>query len=249
MTSEASGGSCGSGALSAAFSKAMMPVTGPMVKSSPFAGLAISSIVGGTASVLGGGKFSNGATTAAFGYLYNALGAVARRNIIIGSTVLGGSAAVIGCTTVTGGACAGGAVPVFAGGARLGFRFGVFAANLADSLGIFSSTESGEEASITSDDEKKQDVEKDPRRRFNKGERDRAQDRSKDPDGDPSCEYCGTKTTNKPGQPNSAQTDHIDAWSKGGRSNDSNAANSCRSCNLSKGAKDLGTQWLPPGYR
>lgn len=81
VTSEVSGGSCGSGALSAAFSKAMMPVTGPMVKSSPFAGLAISSIVGGTASVLGGGKFSNGATTAAFGYLYNAVAAEAREGV------------------------------------------------------------------------------------------------------------------------------------------------------------------------
>jgi len=29
------------------------------------------SVVGGTASVLGGGKFANGATTAAFGYLFN----------------------------------------------------------------------------------------------------------------------------------------------------------------------------------
>ncbi|WP_169803251.1 HNH endonuclease, partial [Janthinobacterium agaricidamnosum] len=110
-------------------------------------------------------------------------------------------------------------------------------------------TDSGEGASSSSDDEKKQDVEKDPRRRFNKGERDRAQDRSKDADGDPACEYCGIKTTNKPGQANSAQTDHVDAWSKGGRTNDSNAANSCRTCNTSKGAKDIGTQWLPPGYR
>ena len=31
------------------------------------------SVVGGTASVLGGGKFGNGAVTAAFGYLYNHL--------------------------------------------------------------------------------------------------------------------------------------------------------------------------------
>ena len=31
-------------------------------------------VVGGTTSVLGGGKFENGATTAAFGYLFNQLG-------------------------------------------------------------------------------------------------------------------------------------------------------------------------------
>ncbi|WP_349970779.1 HNH endonuclease signature motif containing protein [Pseudomonas caspiana] len=77
----------------------------------------------------------------------------------------------------------------------------------------------------------------------------RAQDRSKDADGDPTCEYCGVKTTNTPGRPNSAQTDHIDAWSKGGKTNDANGANSCRTCNASKGAKDFGPQWLPPGYR
>ncbi|MRR08306.1 MAG: hypothetical protein EG828_15560 [Deltaproteobacteria bacterium] len=32
----------------------------------------ITSVVGGTASVLGGGKFANGAVTGAFGYLFNA---------------------------------------------------------------------------------------------------------------------------------------------------------------------------------
>ena len=35
-------------------------------------GLVASSVIGGTASVIGGGKFSNGATTGAFGYFFNA---------------------------------------------------------------------------------------------------------------------------------------------------------------------------------
>lgn len=33
-------------------------------------------LAGGTASVLGGGKFENGAATGAFGYLYNELGSL-----------------------------------------------------------------------------------------------------------------------------------------------------------------------------
>jgi uncharacterized protein RhaS with RHS repeats len=94
-------------------------------------------------------------------------------------------------------------------------------------------------------DDKKAD--RDSKRLFDKDQRERSRDRSKDADGDPTCEYCGVKTTNEPGFPNSSQIDHIDAWSKGGKTNDDNAANSCRTCNASKGSKELGTQWVPPG--
>jgi RHS repeat-associated protein len=65
------GGKCGAGAISAALSKAVVPITGPMGKDNLLGGVAISAVVGGTASVLGGGKFSNGAETAAMGYLEN----------------------------------------------------------------------------------------------------------------------------------------------------------------------------------
>jgi hypothetical protein len=41
-------------------------------KASFGAGLVISSVAGGLASVAGGGKFANGAVTAGFGYLFNA---------------------------------------------------------------------------------------------------------------------------------------------------------------------------------
>lgn len=68
--SVASGGKCGTGALSAAFSEAAtvnhLQAPGP-------AGVITAAIIGGNASVLGGGKFANGAQTAAFGYLFNQL--------------------------------------------------------------------------------------------------------------------------------------------------------------------------------
>ncbi|MDT9002484.1 RHS repeat-associated core domain-containing protein, partial [Paucibacter sp. APW11] len=71
VTTVAGGGSCGSGALSAAFSKAanVYGFTGK----DHVSGVITSAIVGGTASVLGGGTFANGATTGSFGYLFNCL--------------------------------------------------------------------------------------------------------------------------------------------------------------------------------
>ncbi|SFV02101.1 RHS repeat-associated core domain-containing protein [Polaromonas sp. YR568] len=67
----ASGGDCGSGALAAGAGSAWSKY-GP--KFEGFAAKLVShAIVGGTASVLGGGKFENGAVTAAFGYLFNEL--------------------------------------------------------------------------------------------------------------------------------------------------------------------------------
>jgi RHS repeat-associated protein len=73
VSAAASDQKCGPGALSAAFSKAMTPVTGPLGRSDPIAGALASAIVGGTAAELGGGKFANGAVTGAFGYIFNRL--------------------------------------------------------------------------------------------------------------------------------------------------------------------------------
>ena len=98
-------------------------------------------------------------------------------------------------------------------------------------------------------DKPKADVERDKQRYFDKGQRQRAQDRSKDSDGDATCEYCGVKTTNEPGKKNSAQTDHIIPWVEGGKTTDENANNSCASCNPSKGKKETGTEWIPPKER
>jgi hypothetical protein len=64
----ASGGKCGPGALSGAAGS----FAGPLMKDLNFeAKLVATSVVGGVASVAGGGKFANGAVTAAFGYLFN----------------------------------------------------------------------------------------------------------------------------------------------------------------------------------
>jgi RHS repeat-associated protein len=72
VTSAASGGKCGPGALSAAVSKGLG--VGDVTKSMNFvAGAAVSAVAGGTVSVLGGGKFANGAQTGAFSYLFNFL--------------------------------------------------------------------------------------------------------------------------------------------------------------------------------
>jgi RHS repeat-associated protein len=69
VTAVAGGGKCGPGALSAAFSKAALPITAGL---SDGLGRALAqAVVGGTGSVLGGGKFENGAVTGAFGYIFN----------------------------------------------------------------------------------------------------------------------------------------------------------------------------------
>jgi len=60
------GGDCGSNALGAGFGAAVSPVTPKGI-----AGFVTATTVGGTASVIGGGRFANGAMTAAYGYLYN----------------------------------------------------------------------------------------------------------------------------------------------------------------------------------
>lgn len=105
------------------------------------------------------------------------------------------------------------------------------------------------EASNDGDKPSASDVQKDKKRRFDKGQRERARDRSRDADGDPTCVYCGVKTTTEPGKPNSSQTDHVLPWSLGGPTSDDNAANSCQGCNGSKGAKELGKDWIPPNLR
>ncbi|MDO9052836.1 MAG: RHS repeat-associated core domain-containing protein, partial [Gallionella sp.] len=65
----ATGGSCGSGALSAGFAEFAGPKFGNDWNT---AGQTFKyAILGGTGSVLGGGKFENGAMTGAFGYLFN----------------------------------------------------------------------------------------------------------------------------------------------------------------------------------
>jgi hypothetical protein len=71
VSSVASGGSCGSGALAAGFSEGIGPHLPKFDNLA--ANVAIRAILGGVGSTLGGGKFENGAVTGAFGYLFNEL--------------------------------------------------------------------------------------------------------------------------------------------------------------------------------
>jgi RHS repeat-associated protein len=79
LSAVASGGKCEAGAISAAAGAAAAPLVleatsdasgNPTIQR--LEGSAISGVVGGLASLAGGGKFENGAVTAAFGYLFNA---------------------------------------------------------------------------------------------------------------------------------------------------------------------------------
>jgi RHS repeat-associated protein len=70
VSSVASGGSCGSGAMSAAVGAALSPITNSIVpKGDLIGGTIVRATAGGLASVAGGGKFGNGAVTGAFQYL------------------------------------------------------------------------------------------------------------------------------------------------------------------------------------
>jgi RHS repeat-associated protein len=75
LSAVASGGSCGSGAASAAVGSALSPITNsvfPQAQSDlgeRIGGTLVQATAGGLASVAGGGKFANGAVTGAFQYL------------------------------------------------------------------------------------------------------------------------------------------------------------------------------------
>ncbi|KOR42812.1 hypothetical protein ADT25_13695 [Xanthomonas oryzae] len=62
------------------------------------------------------------------------------------------------------------------------------------------------------------------------------------------CAYCGTPTTNKPGQPNSRERDHIDPKSRGGNNSQENERDSCRTCNREKGSRNP-DEWESRGGR
>jgi RHS repeat-associated protein len=77
-SSSVHGGSCASGALAGGFSAAAAPLVSAAlhdygVTAERYGGAVAEVVIGGTASVLGGGKFANGAETAAFQYLYNCI--------------------------------------------------------------------------------------------------------------------------------------------------------------------------------
>lgn len=67
----ASGSGCGRGAASAVAGKFASNTFGDAPGQGSLGGFVASVVAGGTVSVIGGGKFANGALTAAFGYLFN----------------------------------------------------------------------------------------------------------------------------------------------------------------------------------
>jgi RHS repeat-associated protein len=93
VSSIASGGKCGPGALAGGTSAAAAPLVGKAFPNAQtdFAqragGAAAEAVIGGLASVAGGGKFGNGAVTGAFGYLYNFL--LAAPVVVAGAEALG----------------------------------------------------------------------------------------------------------------------------------------------------------------
>jgi hypothetical protein len=70
-SAEAQGGKFGQGFVSGAFNKAVASPIQNNFQGNPIGGGIASAIVGGTASVLSGGKFANAARTSAFAYLFN----------------------------------------------------------------------------------------------------------------------------------------------------------------------------------
>ena len=66
------GGDCKSGALSAGFAEGL-GTSGALGDWGKYGNIARNAVIGGTASLASGGKFANGAVTAAFGYLFNCM--------------------------------------------------------------------------------------------------------------------------------------------------------------------------------
>jgi hypothetical protein len=73
LSSKAQGGKFGSGFISSAFSKMVSGKVNNAFKGKPVIGGIAVAMVDGTASALGGGKFSNGARTATIQFLFNEL--------------------------------------------------------------------------------------------------------------------------------------------------------------------------------
>lgn len=77
------------------------------------------------------------------------------------------------------------------------------------------------------------------KRSFSASDRAAGLERSKDVNGTPRCQYCGTELDAKSGRPNSYEADHTQPHSRGGPSSTDNLTPSCRTCNRSKGARTL----------
>jgi RHS repeat-associated protein len=98
ITAEAQGGDCGPQALAAGISAAAAPAIyqefGGASAGDVIGGTIASAAVGGVSSIAGGGKFENGAITAAYGYLFNAMA-----GRIVGGILGGAGAGIAGIET------------------------------------------------------------------------------------------------------------------------------------------------------
>jgi hypothetical protein len=171
-----------------------------------FGGAAASGILGGFGSIAGGGKFANGAVTAAFGYLFNSAAGAIRGAVWGGNIgmVVGGIA----------GAEAGPADALFiAGGRMLGTIVGAIVGDWV----------TGSDLVLES-------------RKFDTDAQKEADARATNPATEKEeCYYCGKELDPNPGSPDSKQYDHWWPWSKGGASTETNVEAACRACNGSGG--------------
>lgn len=89
------------------------------------------------------------------------------------------------------------------------------------------------------------------KRNYSPSQREKIFNRSQkaDPGGVARCAYCGKPTTLQKKQPNTMHADHEKSYATGGKTTLKNGRNSCATCNLSKGKKELGTEWIPPNQR
>ncbi|MEM0909436.1 MAG: RHS repeat-associated core domain-containing protein, partial [Pseudomonadota bacterium] len=87
VIAELSGSQFGHGFLSAGITKGVgggfLPAGNNLSTSEIATGTIVSSVIGGTTSVISGGKFANGANTAAFQYLYNQVEKRVRRSVAV----------------------------------------------------------------------------------------------------------------------------------------------------------------------
>jgi len=136
----AQGGEFGPAALSAGFSVFVGGFVDIEFGLEGAASLVSKSVIGGTGSVIGGGKFQNGAATAAFIWFYNEAAASleqrrqqsAAAGALAGA--IGGGLVATGCTFVSGGVCALGAPGLVSGGAALGGALGYAYPSTSDLL-------------------------------------------------------------------------------------------------------------------
>ncbi|MDP3512113.1 MAG: RHS repeat-associated core domain-containing protein, partial [Sulfuritalea sp.] len=208
-SSSLSGGDCGSGALSAGFGAAATHFMPESFKQNPALKAAYVTIVGGTASVVGGGKFANGAQTAAFGYLFSHLAFHADANLSTNEATLqepdtSPEPMQLAANTTAPG-CGTGPMPCFDGGGGGG------------SIGFGSSGGPG------------------AGKVFSRPVQDSI--RARDGNACVYCGIDTIRSSTP--APNRSNIDHIVPKSQGGNNTPANGANACQTCNLKKAAKPL----------